>query len=69
MKGDDALIEKAAHKYFELSELQVFKDGNPDTERNSVISHSFVKQSDSAEVPSTEDELQEFAAITKDKLI
>ena len=69
LKGDDALIEKAAHKYFEPSELQVFKDGNPDTERNSAISHSFVKQSDSAEVPSTEDELQEFAAITKDKLI
>ena len=69
LKNDDSLIEKAAHKYFEPSELQVFKDGNPDEERNSSISHSFVQQAESADVPSTEDELKKFAASTKDTLL
>ncbi|MFL2869570.1 MAG: alpha/beta hydrolase family protein [Pirellulaceae bacterium] len=69
LKNDDSLIEKAAHKYFEPDELQVFQNGNPDGELNTSISHSFVKQADTANVPSTEDELREFATVTKDTLL
>lgn len=69
LKGDDSLIEKAAFKYFEPEDLQVFKKGNPDDQINTRVSHSFVEQASSSDIPESEDELGDFAQATKEILL
>jgi len=58
LKDDDELIRVPAEKFFNPEDLRVFKQGLPEDERNTAISHSFVPVATEIEVPDTTGKLE-----------
>lgn len=69
LKDDDELIRKPAEKFFTPEDLRVFRQGLPEDEQNTAISHSFVPTAGEIEVPDTTGKLELLVENVQDTLL